>query len=434
MLLSRNNTIFANTITMTMRVLTVNTSECTGGAAVAARRLTEALNNNGIKARMLVAKKQTGALYVAQCGGGMRHKAAFLYERLVIWANNLFSRKNLFAVSTADAGMDITRTAEFKEADIIHLHWISQGMLSLKSIRKILSAGKPVVWTMHDMWECTAICHHAHTCGKYTTECRECPMLRFPGTKDLAYRTFIRKRDLLEGARINFVAVSGWLADRARSSALLHGQPVDTIPNSLPLSKFKPLDRKTSRTALGIAQKHVIAFGAARIDTPIKGFHFLKEALACLVKRHGYARTDVCLLLFGAIRDKSILDDMPVEYKHTGSVSDEDTLSKIYSAADTLVSSSLYETFGQTLIEAQACGCLPVSFDNSGQTDIIRHKKNGYLAKYQSTDDLAAGIDWCIKTDIRREELRNEVQRRFSESAVANRYIEIYNRLINDKA
>ena len=84
MLLSRNNTIFANTITMTMRVLTVNTSECTGGAAVAARRLTEALNNNGIKARMLVAKKQTGALYVAQCGGGMRHKAAFLYERLVI--------------------------------------------------------------------------------------------------------------------------------------------------------------------------------------------------------------------------------------------------------------------------------------------------------------------------------------------------------------
>ena len=37
-----------------MRVLIVNTSERTGGAAVAANRLMEALNNHGVKARMLV--------------------------------------------------------------------------------------------------------------------------------------------------------------------------------------------------------------------------------------------------------------------------------------------------------------------------------------------------------------------------------------------
>ena len=37
-----------------MRVLIVNTSENTGGAAVAANRLKEALNNHGIKAKMLV--------------------------------------------------------------------------------------------------------------------------------------------------------------------------------------------------------------------------------------------------------------------------------------------------------------------------------------------------------------------------------------------
>ena len=37
-----------------MRVLIVNTSERAGGAAVAARRLMEALNNSGVKAKMLV--------------------------------------------------------------------------------------------------------------------------------------------------------------------------------------------------------------------------------------------------------------------------------------------------------------------------------------------------------------------------------------------
>ena len=31
-----------------MRILIVNTSECTGGAAVAASRLCDALNNNGV--------------------------------------------------------------------------------------------------------------------------------------------------------------------------------------------------------------------------------------------------------------------------------------------------------------------------------------------------------------------------------------------------
>ena len=42
-----------------MRVLIINTSERTGGAAVAAGRLLEALKNNGVKAKMLVRDKQT---------------------------------------------------------------------------------------------------------------------------------------------------------------------------------------------------------------------------------------------------------------------------------------------------------------------------------------------------------------------------------------
>ena len=42
-----------------MKVIIVNTSEKTGGAAVASRRLMDALNNNGVKAMMLVRDKET---------------------------------------------------------------------------------------------------------------------------------------------------------------------------------------------------------------------------------------------------------------------------------------------------------------------------------------------------------------------------------------
>ena len=51
-----------------MRVLIINTSENTGGAAVAANRLVDALNNNGVKAKMLVRDKATSRVTVSGVG------------------------------------------------------------------------------------------------------------------------------------------------------------------------------------------------------------------------------------------------------------------------------------------------------------------------------------------------------------------------------
>ena len=105
-----------------MKVLIVNTSEEGGGAAVAASRLREALTNNGVKAFMLVRDD------------GLASRWHFLWERVVIWLSNLLSRRHLFQVSIANTGTDITKTKEFQNADIVHLHWVNQGFLSLKGI------------------------------------------------------------------------------------------------------------------------------------------------------------------------------------------------------------------------------------------------------------------------------------------------------------
>ena len=154
-----------------MRVLIVNTSERTGGAAVAARRLMEALNGHGVKAKMLVRDKETDSLTVVGLKGKWWQQWCFLWERLVIYMYQHCSRKHLFEIDIANAGTDITRLPEFKEADVIHLHWINQGMLSLSGIRKILRSGKPVVWTMHDIWPATAICHLTLDCMQFKTGC-----------------------------------------------------------------------------------------------------------------------------------------------------------------------------------------------------------------------------------------------------------------------
>lgn len=109
-----------------MRVLLINTSERIGGAAIAASRLMESLNNHGIKAKLLVRDKQTDQLSVVQLGHKRLMKWKFLWERIVIWSANRFNKKNLFAVDIANTGTDITSLPEFREADLIHLHWINQ--------------------------------------------------------------------------------------------------------------------------------------------------------------------------------------------------------------------------------------------------------------------------------------------------------------------
>lgn len=427
-----------------MRVLIVNTSERTGGAAVAANRLMKALNNNGVKAKMLVRDKEkvgvgslsgmTDSPAVVSIGRYLQNEWYFLVERLVIWLNNFFSRKNLFKVSIANTGTDITRLQEFKEADIIHLHWINQGFLSLKSLHKILQSGKPVVWTMHDMWEATAICHHAYACQQYQTECHHCPFLRFPGRHDLSNRIFHKKQKLLAGADIHFVAVSQWLADRAKKSALIGHQSISVIPNAISTSQFSMTDRQDARTMLALgSERYYVIFGAARVDDDIKGLNYLIAALEKLICDGRYNRQDIRLVLFGGIKDERILANMPVATSYMGYVNDHVLLSQLYSASDVVVSSSLYETFGQTIIEAQLCGCTPVAFGNSGQADIIEHQVNGYLADYLSVDSLADGIDWAFHARLLPQDMKKRVVRKYAESVVANKYIQLYQQLVKEK-
>ena len=416
-----------------MRVLIVNTSEQKGGAAIAASRLMHALRAEGVEARMLVRDTDHPSALVHRVHGHWKGRLRFLWERVVIWAANRFTRRNLFKVSIANTGFDITRLPEFQEADVVHLHWINQGFLSLRDLRKILLSGKRVVWTLHDMWPATAICHHAYACEAYHVVCHDCPFLAAPGRNDLSARVFRQKQRTYGGLHPNLsvVAVSRWLAERVKESALLGEKPRDIIPNTLSLDNFDLLDRTESRRELGLAdRRYILLFGAARIDDPIKGFEFLRAAIECLLRRGDYRRDELHLLLFGQIKDEHLLDDFPISHTALGLVSDTHLISRLYSAANVTVSTSHYETFGQTMVEAQACGCLPLSFDGSGQADIIDHKENGYLAARLDIENLTDGLEWCLGDGqcIDRRDLREGVLQRYAPSAIARKYIEVYTR------
>ena len=400
-----------------MKVLLVNTYNGNGGAAIAAARLAKALKGAGVDVGMLTAEDFPRRRFLVQ-------KA---WERFVVWARNGFAMKNLWTVSLANTGFDITQTSRFRESDIIHLHWVNQGFLSMKSIKNILSSGKPVVWTMHDMWPLTGICHHAGECDGYTHGCGNCPLLRFPSGNDFSAKVFSKKQLLWHDADIRFTAVSSWLKGKAEQSALMKDCQVAVIPNMLSADDFPLTDKQECRRRLNLPEgARIVAFGAAKLDDPVKGFGYLSVALSLFApETQGTER--VHLVLFGNIKGNRevFLSQIPVEYTYLGPLSHEGVVD-VLNAADVVVSSSMYETFGQTLIEGMACGCVPVSFDGSGQRDIILHKENGYLAKHLNTADLAAGIRWAFEAPLKREDQRKWATDHYSQPIVAKQFIELY--------
>lgn len=150
-----------------MKIALICKSDSTGGAAVVTFRLMNALRANGMDARMIVTEKKSGSPHVIEAASQNKSLVPFLAERLRIFAGNGFNRKTLFRIDTASDGLPLHRIPFVREADVICLNWVNQGVVSLKGIRKLAALGKPLVWTMHDMWNMTGICHHAGYCQKF---------------------------------------------------------------------------------------------------------------------------------------------------------------------------------------------------------------------------------------------------------------------------
>ena len=418
-----------------MRILIVNTSERTGGAAIAAGRLTEALKSHGIKAKMLVRDKQTDRISTVALGGGWKQVRKFVWERVVIWINSHFRRERLFSVDIANTGNDITRLPEFKEADLIHLHWINQGMLSLKVIRKILASGKPVVWTMHDMWACTGICHHARTCTAFHSECGACPMIYSQKRKDLSTRIFRQKQRLYASGGIHFVTCSHWLEGMAKQSALLVNQPVSVIPNPISTTLFHPMKQTEARQKLALpTEGKLILFGSVKLTDKRKGIDYMVEACRLLAKQHPALKEQLALVAVG-MHAAELQPLVPFKVHNMGYVKEEHQLVEIYNAADLYVIPSLDENLPNTIMEAMACGTPCVGFPTGGIPEMIDHLKNGYLTKEHSAEQLAEGI-YTLLTTPAYESLSHEavakVNACYSERSVANQYGQLYAKLLKE--
>ena len=407
-----------------MNILIVNTSDIHGGAAIAAFRLMNALLREGEHVKMLVRDKQSAHTAVIAADSKLQNRLNFYLERGVIFLRNGFTKQYLFDISIANRGLSITDLPAFREADVIHLHWINQGMLSLDEIGRIIASGKKVVWTMHDMWPFTGICHHAAGCTRYERSCGECPYLKTPSRNDLSRQLFLAKQAVYARGGITFVACSNWLRELAAKSPLTAGHQVVSIPNPIDTAVYSPMDKREARQRLNLpADKKIVLFAAVNASDPRKGMDYLAEASRIMAQQH-----DDILFLIAGNDGEELGKRLSLPARSLGYVAPQD-MPGVYNAADLFVTPSLQENLPNTIMEAMACGTPCVGFHTGGIPEMISHGTNGYVAVYRDAADLAKGILRILfgnDAGLLSAEARRKVVEEYSQEKIAQRYRQLY--------
>ena len=106
----------------------------------------------------------------------------------------------------------------------------------------------------------------------------------------------------------------------------------------------------------------------------------------------------------------------------------------LYSAAHIMLVPSKIEIFGQVGLEANACGTPCIIFENTGATDYVKHKFNGYVAKYLDINDYANGINWILTDEERYKKLSTNAsenaKKNFDDKIISEKVLKSYQNLI----
>jgi glycosyltransferase involved in cell wall biosynthesis len=388
-----------------------------GGAGIACRRLQHALNASGVRADLLT-REDTPSRW------------PFFAERLAFLPHER-DRSVRFSFSLANFGADLSKHPVVQQADVLHLHWINQGFLSLRNIQQLASLDKPIVWTLHDMWAFTGGCHYSGACERYKQSCGNCPFLRRPGPADLSHQVWLRKK-MKYPPNVHFVTCSEWLAERARESGLLRQFHVQSIPNPIDTTIFTPVPAETRlefRRRLGINDAAlVVLFVAVKVQDERKGFRYLQLALAELKTQHPDLQIE--LLVLGHSRQED-LATLPYPAHPLGMVQDSTQLSQIYGSSDVFTIPSTEDNLPNTVMESLACGTPVAGFQTGGIPEMVDHQQNGYIVPQRDSKGLAEGIAWIGNNlNQTRSAARAKAEQAYANTVVAQRHIALYKKLL----
>jgi len=416
-----------------MKILFLNTFKNEGGATQACNRIYHALQTYTDFTLNIINQFDEANLYT-----NWRNWPGLL--RLLIEKIQLFyilkNKNSKFEFDSASVGKSFRKNHQIEEADIIHMHWISQGLVSLEGLSELAAKGKPIVHTLHDMWAFTGGCFYAGECDHYMKSCGNCPFLKGDNADDVSHKIWLKKESIYKHSNIKWVCPSKWLYNAAKESSLGQNNEIFYIPYPVDTDKYKPIERQNILKGYNLdPDKFYILFGAHNISDKRKGLDYIIEALEDLKSNNNEMIQNSELVLFGKCNDTSILNRLPIPFHYKGFIKDSNELIKLYNAADIFAMPSVDDNLPNMILESLACGTPVVSFDMGGIPDMISHDENGFLADYRNPSSFATGLDYFFQNrgqmKIFSVKARQKAETEFSVKKVAKQYADLYNKIID---
>jgi glycosyltransferase involved in cell wall biosynthesis len=409
-----------------MRILQLSTYASEGGASRAALRLHYGLLAEGLISTLLVQGAASGERGVVRRND--------LFSRAISKFNPRWEALPLKAYPNREAtyfslsrSLRVPWTRELEsQSDVLHLHWVNSGFFSPRRIR---SWKKPILWTLHDLWPFTGGCHYPGECRNFESDCGECPQLRSNRINDLSRDEHILKKESFLKSQV-FIAPSRWIADEAKRSSILRHHRIEVLPNGIDRSIFRPQSKKAAKAALGLDpdSKWILFAAHGGISDPRKGGKYLIEALRGRSTRSPRFKV---MVLGGSSRAKESYPSFDVHY--LGTVSVEEKIAQIYSAADVFAAPSVQDNLPNTVVEALSCGTPTVAFRIGGLPDLVEPLKTGYLARPFESEDFGNGLTWILnhpEPERISESCAQLAEQRFSIVQVARAHRKLYEELL----
>jgi glycosyltransferase involved in cell wall biosynthesis len=289
--------------------------------------------------------------------------------------------------------------------DIIILLY-TKGFVNARNIFEINQKTKaPVFWLLYDMAPFTGGCHYAWECKGYQNSCGNCPGIFSDDPHDITYENLLYKKNYLDKTNIQIITGSEWQDRQVRESTLFKTRTIHKILLSIDSSVFKPLDKKTVRSELGLTtDKKVIFFGAVVLTQKRKGMSYLLESLKLLKEKTEHPDSilkDNILLLIAGNGIDNIADLLPYEFHYMGKTDNTYGIASAYQAADVFLCPSIEDSGPMMINQSLMCGTPVVSFEMGVALDLVKSGKTGYMARLRDSNDMAHGLYNILSLDIK---------------------------------
>ena len=415
-----------------MKLLTINTCDHHGGAAIAASRLLNGLARfHGFDNYLLVGRKTSSDPKVI-C---TRQSRAQLYfeSGLDVLTNAVGLQYQFFPFSSRA----IMRAAHEIQPDLIYLRNLHGGYFALPLLRK-LSRLAPIAWTLSDMWSFTGNCAHSFddVSWKDMRGCREYRVYPSIGVNTGRWLLW-RKMQVYRDSDIHLICPSRWLFELAQQSPVFTDKEIVQIYNGFDLDVFRPGDQQAARKVLGIPLRaKVLMFCADFLrDNPWKGG---PELLAALKRINNKVEGKVHVLLVGSGDLWELARFSKLEVHHAGPLESDRLMAACYSASDVFLYPTRADNLPNVLIEAAACGVPSVTFDVGGCGEIVKNGDTGWVVPPGDARGLAEKAlslleDYSLRDKMARA-ARENAERRFSLERMCSEYHDFFVRVIESRS